>query len=228
MGGRAKRGDPPELWQLGWVIKSAVDTEALSAKMEQVKRGLLSLIAMGLLMALVSPAHATLINGTFSGTISGGAISEINGSYIYRPVGTPVTATFSYDTAYLSAPDASGNRQDSFFDPVFYFTLLVGGSPFAEYFNGTNPGADAISEFMVNADGLPVTGRGSGGWDMYFGPGTIDLYQPPYDALAASINGTFSVPDAAGTSWLLGMAVTALVIARRFTRRPLADKTDRS
>jgi hypothetical protein len=196
--------------------------EAFSANMEQVKRGLLSFIAMGLLMALVSPTKATLITGTFSGAITGGAITEINGSYIYRPAGTPVTATFSYDTAYLSAPDASGNRQDSFFDPVFYFRLLVGGSPFAGYFNGNNPGADAMSEFVVNAAGLPVTGHGMGGWDIFIGPGTIDLYQQPYDTLAASMDGTFSVPDSAPTFWLLGMAGTALVAVRRFTRQPCA------
>ena len=178
---------------------------------------------MGLLMAFGSSANATLISGTFSGVITGGAISEINGSYPYRPAGTAVTATFSYDTDYLSAPDASGNRVDSFFDPAFYFMLLVGGSPFAEYFNGTNPGANAMSEFVVDAAGVPVTGRGMGGWDMYFGPGVIDLYQQPYDTLAASINGTFSVPDSAATSWLLGMAGMALVAARRFIRQPLAE-----
>ena len=115
----------------------------------------------------------------------------------------------------MSAPDAAGNRQDSFFDPSFYFLLLVNGAPFANWFNGAVPGADPISQFMVNAGGSPVLARGTGEWDVSIGPNTIGLYQPPVDTLAAMINGTFSVPDSAATSWLLAAACLGLAFARR-------------
>jgi len=178
----------------------------------------LRLIAAGLVLASLSSANAIRIDGSFSGTISGGAISEINGSFIYRPVGTPVYATFSYDTAYLAAPDASGYRQDSFFDPSFYFLLLIDGTPFGSWVNGSIPNADAISQFKVDAAGLPVIGRGTGGWDIVISQDSIRLGQPPAGDLAAMINGTFSVPDSVATSWLLGLACTGVVFARRFIR----------
>lgn len=170
-------------------------------------------------MASLLPAKATLINGTFNGTITGGSITESGGLFIYRPAGTPVSAIFSYDTAYLSAPDASGNRQDSFFDPSFYFRLLVNGAPFADWFNGAVPGTDPISQFTVNAHGSPVVGRGTGEWDVSIGPDSIGLYLPPTDTLAAMINGSFSIPDSTATSWLLGTTCLGLAVARRFTRK---------
>jgi hypothetical protein len=188
-----------------------------------VKRIILS-IALALFAIFIAPAQATLIKGTFNGYISGGAISEAGGFYIYRPVGTHVSATFSYDTDQLSDADASGNRQDSFFDPSFYFLLLINGSPFTGYANGNSPGADAMSEFWVDATGTPVLGRGTGGLDAYIGPGTISLYLPPFDSLTARINGSFSVPDSTVTLWLLGATCVGLMVARRFTRQTSANR----
>jgi hypothetical protein len=185
-------------------------------------------MTLGLLLFSVLSAAAVPVSGTFSGVISGGAISQIGGSFIYRPVGTPVTAMFSYDTDYLSAADAFGNRQDSFFDPAFYFLLLLDGSPFAAYANGTSPGADAMSLFKINADGVPVSGHGTGGFEIFFSPDSISLYQPPFDTLAVSANGTFLVPDSTATFWLLGLTGAGLVVGRHFSRGTLARKTARN
>lgn len=183
-----------------------------------MKTSFLSLCAAFGLVS-ISPVHATMIYyGIFSGTVT-----STTGWVAPYPVGTPVTGTFSYDYDLLSPPDSEGLRWTGHTDPKTIFNVNIDGRPFASYYNTLN--LEALG-FSVDANGLPVSGGfySTYRWSLDIGSGGalylswIQTISDP-QLIGAHVTYTISsVPEAAATSFLLGIALAGIGAAKRLMR----------
>ena len=163
----------------------------------------LPLLATALWLMATSPVAAIPVFGTFSGAVIGSGI----GLAAY-PVGTPVTGSYGYD------PDLLNGNQTSYNDPSVFFSISIGGQPFAYYV----PLLSGLS-FSVDANGMPVFGSAGGLWDLYINGGFLGLRTGPGSGFYINSEVTYdapNVPDAGMTSLLLGIALTGVAVVRRF------------
>lgn len=175
-----------------------------------------SLVALFLWLAIV-PAHATLIvYGVIYGTVT------YSSPGLTTTVGMPVSGTFSYDYDLLSAPNSSGDRTVNSDDPNASFTLSGGFGEGGAYFFTLGRGLGGLT---VDANGLPYSGTGAGGWDAFIGHSSVTLayYLDPSVDFSANVTYTITgVPDAGATWFLLGIGLAGAMIARRVLVRHLA------
>jgi hypothetical protein len=173
-----------------------------------MKKFLPSLMAAFLLSAIL-PVHATLI---VYGIINGVVISSSGG--LQTTVGMPVSGAFSYDHDLLSAPDSSGNRTVSIYDPNadFYITSSVGEGG---GFRGSIEGADPFW-LTVDINGLPHEGSGAGDPDIGIGSSYVGVAYGADIFWMADVNYTVTgVPDTGATWFLLGLGLAGVMVARR-------------
>ena len=163
----------------------------------------LPLLATALWLMATSPVAAIPVFGTFSGAVIGSGI----GLAAY-PVGTPVTGSYGYD------PDLLNGNQTSYNDPSVFFSISIGGQPFAYYV----PLLSGLG-FSVDASGMPVFGSAGGLWDLYISGGFLGLRTGPGSSIYINSEVTYDapkVPDAGMTSLLMGLALASVAVVRRF------------
>ncbi len=171
-----------------------------------MNKQLLSLVAVLLLLPL-APAKATLINGTFSGVVTGtsGAFPFANGA--------SVTGSFGFDSNFFRA-DSSGKFYTSLQDSSLFFNVFIAG----QQLYGWTPQSGGLS-IVMDSDGIPISGGAGGAWDLFIGAGGLlnfgGLNNSGQAQVAYSIP---AVPDAGATSTLLGVALAGLAVGRRFLR----------
>jgi hypothetical protein len=181
-----------------------------------MQKYVLSFVAVSLLMA-VSPARAIPVSGTFSGIVTFSA--GTSGDYYYYPAGTPVTGTYEYTPALLN------DGSTDFADPTAFFQVDIDGLVFG--WSGDN------LNFLVDANGVPVSGSAVGVWDLFLGtysPGGVGMTASGIYSIGAQV--TYStpsttpptVPDAASTSCLTGMAMLTLAVFGRLSSRSRKDR----
>jgi hypothetical protein len=156
---------------------------------------ILPLFVAALLVISSSPTGAIPVYGTFSGAVTG-----TGGGLVSYPVGTPVTGSYGYDT------------DRSWYD----FLVNIDGQPFAGWSSHNYSGLS----FTVDANGMPVSGSAAGLWDLYIGSGgylRLSTFGDNYINAQVTYS-TPSVPDAGTTSFLMGIALSGLVVFRRFSR----------
>jgi hypothetical protein len=181
-----------------------------------MQKYVLSFVAVSLLMA-VSPARAIPVSGTFSGIVTFSA--GTSGDYYYYPAGTPVTGTYEYTPALLN------DGSTGFADPTASFQVDINGQDFG--WSGD------FLDLSVDANGMPVSGSGIGVWDLFlgiYGPGFVGMNASGIYSISAQV--TYStpsttpptVPDAASTSCLTGIAMLALAVFGRLSSRPRKDR----
>jgi hypothetical protein len=148
-------------------------------------------LAAALLLIAISPAGAIPIYGAFSGEVTG-----TGGGLVSYPVGTPVTGNYGYDTAV----------------PWYNFVVDIAGQPFA----GWDYSPSGLS-FSVDANGFPVSGSAGGTWDLYINSGgVLGLSTFGNNYISAQVTySTTSVPDASATWFLMCVALSGLVYAKR-------------
>jgi hypothetical protein len=165
----------------------------------------LPLLAVALLLMAISPVAAIPVHGTFNGVVTG-----VNGSGAAYPIGTPVTGSYGYD------PDLLDGNQTTYNDPSVFFFINIGGQPFAYYL----PLLSGLS-FSVDANGMPVFGGAAGVWDLYISGNFLGLRTGPGSSFYINSQVTYdapTVPDAGTASFLMGIALASVVVARRFIR----------
>jgi hypothetical protein len=171
-------------------------------------------IAVGVLLCSVSVAQATPIRGFFTGSVTFNSNQDPL-SELAVPVGTLVSAIFAYDTDYLSAPDAFGNRSIYYSPPDvigFFLVEIPAGDPLVGYtFSG---GGNSLG-LIVDAAGLPVGGGGLGYFDLSIGPSGFAVSEIDGSALLTA-EGTYSLSDHESTLPLTVIGLAALAVARRF------------
>jgi hypothetical protein len=170
-------------------------------------------IAVGLLLFSVSVAQATPIHGFFTGFVTYNSDPTPSMPFLE---GTPVSGIFGYDTDFLSAPDAFGNRTVEYSptnDATAFISLEIpAGHPLIGY--TTSFGGNTF-ELVVNAAGLPALGSGNGFFDLSLGPNGLVLYEIDRSGyLQAEV--TYRLPDHESTLPLTIVGLAALALARRF------------
>jgi hypothetical protein len=172
-------------------------------------------IAVGLLLLSVSAAQATPIRGFFNGVVT---YNSNPSSLLPFLEGTPATAIFGYDTDYLSAPDAFGNRYVQFVPPElesfagFFLAEVPANAGLVGY--TTSPGGNAL-DLLIGPNGLPVAGGGVGFFDIGISSTGFTIYELDLSTIVV-VEGTYSLPDYESTLPLTVIGLAALVVARRF------------
>ena len=114
---------------------------------------LLGAICLLAAATVAQTAAATVIGGTFSGVITSGAADGVFGDNGGDLTGTPITGTFTYDTAALGGPCPASTA-------FFGCFVSSGGMTITETIDGhtvTFPGAP-----LANGGGLPANSGHSG------------------------------------------------------------------
>lgn len=130
-------------------------------------------------IGVAAPAHADVIEGNFSGTVSDSyfLISDGNGTAVQsRPgpvsVGSPVTGTFMYDT--FGAIDSNGSASQGDYAGITGQLTITAGSNF------TSAGTVTIRVLNSSNDGLRIS-------DFDSPPNTFQNGQMRLDALFSSL-----------------------------------------
>jgi len=180
-----------------------------------MKQILPSLVAA--LLGGIVPVHAMLIvYGTLSGVVTQ---SSGPGPGIRTAVGMPVSGTFSYDYDLLSAPDSSGIRTVSDYDPNSSFIVSSSVGEGGGY-RGSIDGDGSLLRMTVDANGLPYAGVGLNAWDVSIGPSSVGLSENPVSYWSADVTYTITgVSDTGATWFLLFLGLAGLAVGRRFKCR---------
>jgi hypothetical protein len=131
----------------------------------------------------------------------------------------PVSGTFSYDYDLLSAPNASGIRTVSNYDPNSSFIVSSSVGEGGGY-NGSIDGVGTLIKMTVDANGLPYAGVGLSAWDVAIGSSSVGLSENPVSYWSADVTYTITgVPDTGATWFLLVLGLAGAAVVRRFYRK---------
>jgi hypothetical protein len=172
-------------------------------------------VAVGLLLYSVSVAEATPIRGFFEGVVTYNSNPSASLPFLE---GTPASAIFGYDTDYLSAPDAFGNRWAETVPPeleafaAFFLAEIPAGVGLVGYTTGNSGNTLGL---LIGPNGLPVAGGGAGYFDFGLGPNGFAIYELDLSTMVV-VEGTFSLPDYESTLPLTVIGLAALALVRRF------------
>jgi len=179
------------------------------------------LLSSLLFVAFTWSSRAIPIEGTFNAVVW--EVTAPPGFGVQ--VGDSILGQFGYDTDYLSPPDAHGNRVDG--QPQDHFDM---SAYFVTDFTWGTLWERNLSDFVIGPNGEPVDAYSINQW--YYGSYPVEAYlsgtslvisgplsdDGNSEVIQATVTSYNGVPDAGSSIGLMGLAMSALMVFRSFTR----------